>query len=136
MSNTEFNRTLKDLVNKGIATIYYEPRMPFYSPLIFTLIFMYGPPKSICSSTRSFLKYTPTSQASIENGCKSSLILSRIPSRNLSNLATRFIEEANNTDVAARFLIPSRYTSYTNDLYKRLLTKDLTWDEDVSEFVQ
>jgi hypothetical protein len=138
-SNTKLQETLSTLKKAGVIDIYYEPRMSFYRLLIPVIIFIQGPSKSIFSASRAFLKYVPTAFVFIATRGTSSVIFSRIPSSILQKLATRFSGAAHDWDVTVRFITPRRYTSYTHNLYQRLLIENedenLSWDDNVTEFV-
>ena len=138
-SNSTLQETLSNLKNAGVVDLYYEPRMPYYRLLTPVIIFMQGLSKPICSAARGFLKYAPTAQVFIGKDETSSIVITRIPLTILSKLSTHFIETAHDYDVNARFIVPQRYTSYTHNLFQRLLLIDedgkSSWDDNVSDFI-
>jgi hypothetical protein len=138
-SNEQLEITLTRLKNAGVADIYYIPRMTFYRGLSLIMIFMQGPQESICSAARAFLRYTPTARVFVGQGGKIVISMISIPLRTLSTFATELNDSAKESDVSLRIMIPRSYTSYTHNLYQRLLLEDdvseFVWDDDVSEFV-
>ncbi len=112
-----------------IMKIYYELNE---TGLVSMLTVVQGPLGNVCSLSRAFLKYIPSSYVMIDKDSGVSLILSRIPKETRNHLITLLKDETTSGEVKVRCMIPQAHRSYTLDFYQRILKADGTWDDDVS----
>ncbi|MFW9959356.1 MAG: hypothetical protein ACFFCT_14925 [Candidatus Odinarchaeota archaeon] len=129
INNSELEIELNSLLEKGVFLLQY-----FLIPeKLKSFCFIgEGPVHSICSLSRAFLKYAPSTQVRIYNDGNSCSIVSRIPEDEQIELLSTLTRASEETDIKLQVFPISAYVGYRNNLYSRLLKDDGTWDEDVS----
>ena len=129
LNNEEINQELTKMLNHGVFALHYFLIPEKLRPLC---IQANGSPGMICSLSRAFLKYTPSSQIRITQQGKSCVITSRVPEDEFYNFAKTLNDAAKELDITLKVQPISAYTGYRNNLYSRLLKEDGMWDDDVS----
>ncbi|MHA2076116.1 MAG: hypothetical protein ACXABM_06465 [Candidatus Thorarchaeota archaeon] len=129
LSVSQIKEELEYMHEKGVFRLQY-----FLIPrkLRSLCIIANGPSEHICSMARSFLKYTPSTQARITNGGKTGIIISRIPADEHYDFVNKLSTYSMDSELSLRILPISAYAGYRNNLYSRLLKDDGSWDDDVS----
>ena len=130
LSVSQIQEELEYLREKGLFKLQY-----FLVPadkLRSLCVIANGPSENICSMARSFLKYTPSTQARITNGGNTGIIISRVPADEHYDFVNKLLTSSMDSELSLRILPISAYVGYRNNLYSRLLKDDGSWDDDVS----
>lgn len=129
IDNVEIKHVLDDMHDHGIFELQY-----FLVPekLRSLCIVANGPQENICSMTRAFLKYTPSTQARVTKGGESCVIVSRVPEDEHYDLVKSLNDIAYESELSLRIFPISAYAGYRNNLYSRLFKVDGSWDDEVS----
>lgn len=123
---------LSNLVKKKLMKLTYEVSD---RSLVSLAIITQGKSNRIHSLVSSFLKYTPTSYARLDEVGENAVILTRLPEESVYDIASQLTSKGIEHGVNIRCMRPTTFRRYTSNLYQRLLRNDGTWDDDVSAFL-
>lgn len=123
---------LSNLSNRDVIQLFYEVSD---QKLISLATIIQGPPERVLSLCSSMLEYTPTTLAMIGERSDQAVLLTRIPETPAYEIASQLPTQGLEQGLTIRCLRPTKYQSYSHNLYQRLLREDGTWDDDVSAFL-
>jgi hypothetical protein len=132
MSRKQVFSIISRLQKKGVLEVIHEVDD---ARLVSLASIVQGKRDSVISLVDSFLTYTPTSTAMLNEECNNGIILSRLPEDNVHKLVSELNQHGIQQDVVIRCMRPRAFRSFTYDLYHRLLKSDGTWDDDVGAFL-
>ncbi|MFW9813940.1 MAG: hypothetical protein ACFFF9_15870 [Candidatus Thorarchaeota archaeon] len=129
LSNSVIEQELNEMLNHGIFNLNY-----FLIPekLKSLCIQAHGPPSTICSLSRAFLKFAPSCQVGITEKGQSCVVIARVPEDEHYTFAKNLTDAAKKIEISLDVLPITAYAGYRNNLYSRLRKEDGSWDDDVS----
>ena len=132
LKRKQIHSILSELHDQGVVNISYEVED---SRLVSIATVAQGEPEHVASLVESFLDYTPTSLAMLNDGGDTGIIISKLTEESAYEIATAIPRDGIQSGLNIRCLRPTSFRSFTYDLYHRLLKDDGTWDDDVSAFL-
>jgi hypothetical protein len=129
ITNRDLEDNLKHLKDLGLFLLQY-----FLIPtkLKSICVIISGKSDRVCSVSRAFLRYSPSTQVRITEEGKSATIVSRVPESEYYNLMTSLTSISDNSEIRLRAYPISAYAVYRNNIYTRLMKNDGIWDDNVS----
>jgi hypothetical protein len=112
---------------------------PYYTSeelgLTSILTLLQGEQNLVYSLVEFLLRNTPTSLAMIGKTSEPSVVISKVPTEDVSHIITDLPNEFSTQEIAVRSMKPRAVKSYTMTLFQRLLQADGSWNDDISGFI-
>jgi hypothetical protein len=129
MSSESIKEKIESLQNLGVLQVQY---FAYLSGLVSICLEIKGDINRIYAITRVLLKTIPSAKVLISEKDTTCYVIGRVPEQSAYEILTDYPKIAAEHDINLNGYRVSAYVDYLHNLHERLLSKDGTWNDDIS----